>query len=69
MSGFSGLVAQQALQQRASGAAIGEVAFLIAENSVEASCLAVGVVTENMGLLPRNRDTTGGQVGKEVAMR
>ena len=38
-------------------------------NSVEASCLAVGVVTENMGLLPRNRDTTGGQVGKEVAVR
>ena len=38
-------------------------------NSVEASCLAVCVVTENMGLLPRNRDTTGGQVGKEVAAR
>ena len=38
-------------------------------NSVEACCLAVGVVTENMGLLPRNRDTTGCQVGKEVAVR
>ena len=36
---------------------------------VEASCLAVGVVTENMGLLPRNRGTTGGQVGKEEAVR
>ena len=29
-------------------------------SSVEASCLAVGVVTKNTGLLPRNRDTTGG---------
>ena len=38
-------------------------------SSVEASCLAVGVVTENMGLLPCNRDITGGQVGKEVAVR
>ena len=38
-------------------------------SSIEASCLAVGVVTENMGLLPRNRDTTGGQVGKEVTVR
>ena len=33
MSGFSGLLAQQALQQRASGAVIGEVAFLIAEET------------------------------------
>ena len=37
-------------------------------SSVEASCLAVGVVAKNMGLLPRNWDTTGGQVGKEVAV-
>ena len=38
-------------------------------SSVEASCLAVGVATENMGLLPLNWDTTGGQVGKEVAVQ
>ena len=38
-------------------------------SSIEAFCLAVVVVTENMGLLPRNRDTTGGQVGKEAAVR
>ena len=38
-------------------------------SSVEVSCLAVGVVAENMGLLPLNRDTIGGQVGKEVAVR
>ena len=38
-------------------------------SSVEASCLAVSVATENMGLLPSNWDTTGGQVGKEVSVR
>ena len=38
-------------------------------SSFEASCLAVSVVAENMGLLPRNRDTTGDQVGKAVAVR
>ena len=38
-------------------------------SSIEAFCLAVGVATENMGLLPRNQDTTGNQVGKEVAVR
>ena len=38
-------------------------------SSVETSCLAVGVEAENRGLLPRNQDTTGGQVGKEVAVR
>ena len=38
-------------------------------SSVETSCLAVGVEAENRGLLPRNRDTTGGQVGKEAAVR
>ena len=38
-------------------------------SSVGASCLAVGVEAENRGLLPRNGDTTGGQVGKEAAVR
>ena len=38
-------------------------------SSGETSCLAVGVEAENMGLLPRNRDITGGQVGKEAAVR
>ena len=38
-------------------------------SSVETSCLAVGVEAENRGLLPRNRDTTGGQVGKEAVVR
>ena len=38
-------------------------------SSVEASCRAVGTEAENMGLLPRNRDTIGGQVGKETAER
>ena len=33
-------------------------------SSGETSCLAVGVEAENMGPLPRNRDITGGQVGK-----
>ena len=37
-------------------------------SSVEASCLAGGMVAENRGLLPHNRDTTGGQVGKEAAV-
>ena len=36
---------------------------------VEDSSLAVGVVAKNMGLLPCNWDTTGGQVGKEVDVR
>ena len=36
---------------------------------VEVFCLAVGVDAENRGLLPRNRDTTGGQVGKEAVGR
>ena len=39
------------------------------ESSGEASCLVVGVEAENMGPLPRNRDITGGQVGKEAAVR
>ena len=38
-------------------------------SGVEASCLAGSVVAENRGLLPRNRDTTSGQVGKEAAAR
>ena len=38
-------------------------------SSGEISCLAVGVEAENMGPLPRNRDITGGQVGKEAAVR
>ena len=38
-------------------------------SSVEAFYLAVGMETENRGLLPRNRDTTGCQVGKEAAAR
>ena len=38
-------------------------------SSEEAFCLAVGVETENRGLLPHNQDTTGGQVGKEAAVR
>ena len=38
-------------------------------SSAEASCLAVGVVAGTMGLLPRNRDITGGQVGKEATVR
>ena len=41
----------------------------LTENSGETSCLAVGVEAENMGPLPRNRDITGGQVGKEAAVR
>ena len=36
-------------------------------SSVEAFCLAVGVETENRGLLPHNQGTTGGEVGKEAA--
>ena len=39
------------------------------ESSGETSCLAVSVEAENMGPLPRNRDITGGQVGKEAAVR
>ena len=38
-------------------------------SSRETSCLAVGVEVENMGLLPRNRDITVCQVGKEAAVR
>ena len=38
-------------------------------SSVEVFCLAVGVEAENRGLLLRNRDTTGGQVGKEAVGR
>ena len=38
-------------------------------SSVQTSCLAVGVEAENMGLLPRNWGITGGQVGKEAAVR
>ena len=38
-------------------------------SSGETSCLAVGVEAENMGPLPRNQDITGGQVGKEAAVR
>ena len=40
-----------------------------AGSSEEAFCLAIGVETENRGLLPHNRDTSGGQVGKEAAVR
>ena len=37
--------------------------------SEEAFCLAVGVELENRGLLPHNRDTSGGQVGKVAVAR
>ena len=33
------------------------------------TCLTVGMEAENMGPLPRNRDITGGQVGKEAAVQ
>ena len=33
-------------------------------SSKEALCLAVSVGLESRGLLPHNRDTSGGQVGK-----
>ena len=36
-------------------------------SSEEAFCLAVGVETENRDLLPHNRDTSVGQVGKAAA--
>ena len=38
-------------------------------SSRETFGLAVSVEAENMGPLPRNRGTTGGQVGKEVAVQ
>ena len=38
-------------------------------SSEEAFCLAVGVELENRGLLPHNRDTSGGQVGKVAVAR
>ena len=38
-------------------------------SSEEAFCLAVSMGLENRGLLPHNRDTSGGQVGKVAVAR